>query len=97
MITVPQISGLIRTINIWYLDSLINLALYLTTMEIEPVISLIYLATGFIGTYLSLEVAWHFTACKIKTTSENGVKPCLFKQVRLVTFAAARNTPSKSP
>lgn len=61
-------------------------------MEIEPVVGLIYLALGFIVTYLSLEVAWHFTACKIKPTGENSIKPCLFKQVKLVAVATAHNT-----
>ena len=56
-------------------------------MEIEPVLGLTYLAIGFI----SLEVAWHFTACKIKTTGENTVKPCLFKQVKLVAIAKTHN------
>ena len=57
-------------------------------MEIESIVGLIYLALGFfLVTYLSLEVAWHFTACKIKPTSENSIKPCLFKQVKLVAVA----------
>ena len=61
-------------------------------MEIEPLVGLIYLALGFIVTYLSLEIAWHFTACKIKPTSENSIKPCLFKQVKLVAAARTHNT-----
>ncbi|HJT49636.1 MAG TPA: hypothetical protein VJ729_15750 [Nitrososphaeraceae archaeon] len=28
--------------------------------------NLLYVIIGFAITYLSLEVAWHFTACKIK-------------------------------
>ena len=65
-------------------------------MEIEPIVGLIYLALGFIVTYLSLEVAWHFTACRIKTTNEYSVKPCLFKQVKLVALGTAHNTYRKS-
>ena len=53
-------------------------------MEIEPIAGLIYLAIGFVLTYLSLEVAWHFTACKIKVSNEKMIKPCLFKQVKLL-------------
>jgi hypothetical protein len=53
-------------------------------MEIEPIAGLIYLAIGFILTYLSLEVAWHFTACKVKVSNEKMIKPCLFKQVKLL-------------
>lgn len=56
-------------------------------MEIEPIVGLTYLAIGFVLTYLSLEVAWHFTACK---TNENSIKPCLFKQVKLVAVAIAQ-------
>jgi hypothetical protein len=63
------------------------MALYLANMEMEPIVGLVYVAIGFAPTYLSLEVAWHFTACKIKTTSEKLIKPCLFKQVKLVTLA----------
>jgi hypothetical protein len=51
---------------------------------IEPVVGLMYLAIGFVLTYLSLEVAWHFTACKVKVSNEKMIKPCLFKQVKLV-------------
>ncbi len=53
-------------------------------MEIEPIAGLIYLAIGFVLTYLSLEVAWHFTACRIKVSNEKMIKPCLVKQVKLL-------------
>ena len=59
----------------------------MANMEIEPVVDLAYVAIGFGLTYLSLEVAWHFTACKIKATSEKLIRPCLFKQVKLVALA----------
>jgi hypothetical protein len=36
---------------------------------------------GFAITYLALEAAWHFTACKLKDKS---IKPCLFKQIGLL-------------
>lgn len=67
------------------------MALYLTAMEIEPIVGLAYLAIGFVLTYLSLEVAWHLTACKVKITSEKLIKPCLFKQVKLVALATVRD------
>jgi hypothetical protein len=41
---------------------------------------LAYLAIGFV-TFLALEAAWHFTACKIK---DKRIKPCLYKQIGLV-------------
>lgn len=59
-------------------------------MEIEPIVGLSYMAIGFVLTYLSLEVAWHFTACKIKANNEIMVKPCLFKQVKLVGHNPSR-------
>jgi hypothetical protein len=71
--------------------------MHFTAMDIEPIVGLIYLAIGFIVTYLSLEVAWHFTACRIKIVGENGVKPCLFKQAKLAALATTHNIPRKSP
>jgi hypothetical protein len=41
-----------------------------------------YLAVGFVATFLALEAAWHFTACKIK---DKTIKPCLHKQIGLVS------------
>jgi hypothetical protein len=49
----------------------------ITTIEIE---SLLYVLAGFALTYLFLEVAWHFTACKIKDGT--ALKPCIFKELR---------------
>jgi hypothetical protein len=60
-------------------------------MEIEPIVNLMYTAIGFVLTYLSLEIAWHFTACKLKTTGERAIEPCLFKQAKLVVDAKGRN------
>jgi hypothetical protein len=51
---------------------------------IEPFVGLAYLGIGFILTYLSLEIAWHFTACRIKTSDAKMIKPCLFKQTKLL-------------
>jgi hypothetical protein len=41
--------------------------------------NLIYPIIGFGATLVALEVAWHFTACKI---SDKTIKPCMFKQVK---------------
>jgi hypothetical protein len=41
--------------------------------------NLLYLTMGFVVTYLSLEAAWHFTACKIK---DKKIKPCMFKEIK---------------
>ena len=48
--------------------------------------NLLYIIAGFAVTYLSLEVAWHFTACKIKDSSSE-IKPCMFKEIRTVLIA----------
>jgi hypothetical protein len=37
--------------------------------------------TRFFTTYIVLEVAWHFTVCRIKDKS---IKPCMFKQLGLL-------------
>lgn len=68
---------------------LIRVALFYTDRKymIIPIESLLYVVTGFVVTYISLEVGWHFTACKIKTTNEKMIKPCLFKQVKRVLVA----------
>jgi hypothetical protein len=50
--------------------------------------NLLYVIVGFAATYLSLEVAWHFTACKIKHNSE--IKPCIFKEIKTVLMAPSQ-------
>ena len=40
---------------------------------------------GFVITYLSLEVAWHFTACGIK---DKKIRPCMFKEIKTILVAA---------
>ena len=47
--------------------------------------NLAYVIMGFGATYLSLEVAWHFTACRLKDDSK--VKPCMFKEIKMVLMA----------
>jgi hypothetical protein len=49
----------------------------IATIEVE---SALYIAAGFTLTYLCLELAWDFTACKIK--DETILKQCLFKESR---------------
>ncbi|MBV9178600.1 MAG: hypothetical protein JO297_16360 [Nitrososphaeraceae archaeon] len=46
--------------------------------------NLLHLTMGFIVTYLSLEVAWHFTACKVK---DKKIKPCMFKEMKTMLVA----------
>jgi hypothetical protein len=38
-----------------------------------------YVTLGFAISYLALEGAWHFTACRIKDKS---IPPCIFKLVK---------------
>jgi len=46
---------------------------------------LVYVIAGFAVTYLSLEVAWHFTACRLKGYGK--IKPCMFKEIKTVLIA----------
>jgi hypothetical protein len=43
--------------------------------------NVLFILLGFIPTYLALETAWHFTACKHRELSSS---PCVFKQVKMV-------------
>jgi hypothetical protein len=43
--------------------------------------NLAYVAIGFVTTFMALEAAWHFTACRIK---DKTIKPCLYKELGLV-------------
>ena len=43
--------------------------------------NLAYLAIGFTTTFLALEAAWHFTACKIH---DKTIKPCWYKQIGIL-------------
>ncbi|MGA9172233.1 MAG: hypothetical protein WBZ20_19005 [Nitrososphaeraceae archaeon] len=45
----------------------------------------LYVLMGFVITYLSLEVAWHFTACGIK---DKKIRPCMFKEIKTILVAA---------
>jgi hypothetical protein len=47
--------------------------------------NLLYVVAGFAVTYLSLEVAWHFSVCRIKDNSK--IKPCMFKEIKTVLIA----------
>ena len=48
--------------------------------------NLLCVLMGFVITYLSLELAWHFTACKIK---DKKIRPCMFKEIKTILVAAA--------
>lgn len=51
--------------------------------------NLAYVIMGFAVTYLFLELAWHFTACRLKDGSNKRVvKPCMFKEIKTVLMAA---------
>ena len=47
--------------------------------------NLLYVVIGFAITYLSLELAWHFTACGIK---DKKIRPCMFKEIKTILVAA---------
>ena len=44
----------------------------------------VYGILGFSITYLALESAWHFTACRLH---DKTIKPCMFKQVKAVLIS----------
>jgi len=48
--------------------------------------NVLYVVMGFVITYLSLELAWHFTACGIK---DKKIRPCMFKEIKTTLVAAA--------
>jgi hypothetical protein len=45
--------------------------------------SIAYIAFGFASAFFSLEVVWHFTACKIHDKS---VTPCFYRQIRILDW-----------
>ena len=53
--------------------------------------NILYVIIGFAVTYLSLELAWHFSVCRrIKDYGSDNkiiIKPCIFKQVKTVLLA----------
>ena len=48
-----------------------------------------YIGLGFAAVFLGLELAWHFTACKIHDKS---IKPCFYKEVGLLKQKDVRDT-----
>jgi hypothetical protein len=47
----------------------------------------LYVLAGFVVAYIGLELAWHFTACRIR---DKKIKPCLFKQVKTMLLVNHR-------
>jgi hypothetical protein len=56
--------------------------------------NLLYVIVGFVATYLSLELAWHFTACRIK---DKRMKPCVFKEVKTIIVAPVQASTGDKP
>jgi hypothetical protein len=56
--------------------------------------NLLYVIIGFVATYLSLEVAWHYTACRIK---DKRMKPCVFKEVKTILVAPMQASTGSKP
>ena len=57
--------------------NLISFSIYLGNMFEN----IAYIGLGFAAVFLGLELAWHYTACKIHDKS---IKPCFYKQVGLL-------------
>jgi hypothetical protein len=47
-----------------------------------------YSLLGFGAAYLALEMAWHFTACRIGGGTI--LKPCFFKQVKMAMVSSRK-------
>jgi len=57
-------------------------ALYsLSTIEANMFENIIYVGLGFAAAFFTLELAWHFTACKVHNKS---LQPCFYKQIGLL-------------
>jgi hypothetical protein len=50
--------------------------------------NMLYVVIGFVVTFLSLELAWHFTACRIK---DKKIRPCLYKEIKTVLTVSQRS------
>ena len=68
---------------ILYLVVMISVSMFETIASISIFQSIAYIVLGFATAFLSLEVAWHFAACKIPDKS---IKPCLYKQLRILDW-----------
>jgi hypothetical protein len=54
-------------------------------LTLEMLENIAYFGIGFVITFLALEAAWHFTACKIRDKS---IKSCMYKQMKLALARA---------
>ena len=59
------------------------IVLLYTENMLENMNLVIYSVIGFAISYLSLEVTWHITACRM---SDKTIKPCLFKVVKTIVL-----------
>jgi hypothetical protein len=55
--------------------------------------NLAYVTMGFAATYISLEVAWHFAACRFK--DDNKIKPYMFKEIKIAFMAPSQASPGR--
>jgi hypothetical protein len=59
--------------------------------------NLAYVIMGFAATYLSLEAAWHFTACRLKEdiSEKKIIKSCIFKEMKMVLMTSPQAGPGR--
>jgi len=59
--------------------------------------NLAYVIMGFAATYLSLEAAWHFTACRLKEdiSEKKIIEPCIFKEMKMVLMTSPQASPGR--
>jgi hypothetical protein len=59
------------------------------TLAMSDTLQLVaYSLLGFGAAYLALEMAWHFTACRIQGGTV--LKPCIFKQVKMAMVSSRK-------
>jgi hypothetical protein len=59
------------------------------TLAMSDTLQLVaYSLLGFGAAYLALEMAWHFTACRIQGGTV--LKPCIFKQVKMAIVSSRK-------
>ena len=59
------------------------------TLAMSETLQLVaYSLLGFGAAYFALEMAWHFTACRIQGGTV--LKPCIFKQVKMAMVSSRK-------
>ena len=60
-----------------------------TKYQVIMIENILYVMMGFAITFLSLELGWHFTACRLE---DKKLRPCVFKEIKTVMVAQTSHT-----